>query len=77
MSARNLILIGSVWFVVAVVLEVRVGQTSFGVTVIGRSAASRAVALAGFYTLIAAYAALLLGWVVPFGLGLYRLVRRH
>jgi hypothetical protein len=75
MSARTLLTIGIVWFG-AVVLWMRFGPESFGYYWPAKGI-SRTLSVAAVYLLGLLYQLFVVGWVVPIGLGVYRLVKKH
>jgi hypothetical protein len=76
MSTRNLIVIGSVWFgMVAVWLFF--GQTSVSVSWLGKGTTGKIFGTALIYAVVVAYMLFIIGWVLPIGVGIYRLASKH
>jgi hypothetical protein len=76
MTPRRLIAIGLAWFV-AVVLFARFLDRDFAYGFVAPSGLKVAVLIAGTYLLMFLYLVFLIGWLVPLGLGVYRLMRHH
>ena len=75
MSSRGLLVIGAVWFIAAAVLTIYLGQTDFAITWITPTRASRVGSSAVIYLMFISTALLLIGWIVPLGVGIYRLLK--
>lgn len=76
MSPKSLLVIGSIWFTVAA-LWLLLGRTSVSIEWLGRGTAAKVAGTAVIYLLGFSYALFLIGWVVPIGLAIARLVSRH
>jgi hypothetical protein len=74
MTAKGLIAIGLAWFV-AVVLWLRFFDKGFSHLWMAPTLAKQAALIAAFYLLTLAYLLFLVGWLLPLGLGIYRLLR--
>jgi hypothetical protein len=67
--------IGAVWFLAAAVFDIYVGRTSFAIGWVVKGPASNAASLATIYFIFIFTVILLIGWTVPVGIGIYRLLR--
>lgn len=77
MTSRSLITVGLVWFAIVVVwLRFLDRGFAFG-WVVGPSPAKQMAILVSGYVLIYTYVVFLIGWLIPLGFGIYRLVRHH
>lgn len=76
MTARNLLLIGCIWFAAALVLGIWLARTDFAVGWVDRGLASRTVAITAACGLAIACLLFLTGWILPLGLGACRLLRK-
>jgi len=75
-SPRNLILIGIVWLG-AVALWLLFGPQSFGYYWRANGTLKRTALIAGIYVIGLLHQVFILGWLVPTGLGLYRILKKH
>ena len=75
MSPRALVVVGAAWFLAAVALGVYLSQTSFAIGWIANGSVSRLASLAGIYLVFLLTALLLIGWIIPVGIGVYRLLK--
>ena len=75
MSPRSLLTAGAVWFLGAAAFGIYISQTSFTVTWLVKGSASRAASLVAIYFLFIGTALLLIGWMIPVAIGVYRLLR--
>jgi hypothetical protein len=76
MTPKKLIAIGLAWFV-AVVLCARFLDRDFAYGFVAPSAFKAVVLIASAYLFMTVYGVFLIGWLVPLGLGVYRLLRHH
>ncbi len=76
MGAKTLLLVGVAWFLAATAFEIYLGRTDFAIGWLAKGPVSTASSVAGIYLLIISAVILLIGWTIPVGIGLYRLVRR-
>jgi hypothetical protein len=76
MTARKLVVLGSVWFgMVGVWLFF--GRTSVSVSWLGKGTTGKIFGTALIYAVSVVYILFLIGWVLPVGVGIYRLVSKH
>jgi hypothetical protein len=75
-TARNLLLIGFIWFAAALALGIWLARTDFAIGWVDRGLASRTLAITAACGLVIACLLFLTGWILPVGLGAYRLLRR-
>jgi ABC-type uncharacterized transport system permease subunit len=76
MTPKVLIAIGLTWLT-AVVLWLRLAPRSFGYAWQAEGTAKRAAVIAGIYLFGLLYQVFVIGWLVPLGFGIYRLVRHR
>ena len=75
LSPRSLVLVGVVWFLAAATVAIYLGRTDFAIGWLVRGPVSRGASIATIYFLFVGTALLLIGWTVPVGIGVYRLLR--
>ena len=75
MSARGFLVIGAVWFLAAVAFGIYYGQTSFAIGWVVKDHMSNAVSLTTVYLMFVFTMIFLIGWIVPLGIGIYRILR--
>jgi CHASE2 domain-containing sensor protein len=75
LNSRRLLIVGIVWFLAAAAFAIYVAQTSFAIGFIVRGPVSNAVSIARICLLFICTAVLLIGWMIPVGIGVYRLLR--
>jgi hypothetical protein len=76
MTSKALITIGLAWLL-AVAIWIGFGDRSFGYVWVAENSFKRAALIGGIYLFTLLYMAFLIGWLVPLGLGVYRLVRHR
>ncbi len=76
MSPKSLIALGIVWLG-AVALWLKFGPQSFSYVWQARGAPKRIALIVAIYIFGLVYQIFIFGWLVPTGLGVYRLVKRH
>ena len=76
MSTKKLLVIGSLWFA-AVVLWLFFGRTSVSIAWSVKGTKTKIAGTAVLYAIAASYILFLTGWVLPIGVGIYRLVHEH
>jgi hypothetical protein len=76
MIPRGLMVIGLVWHV-AVVLWLRFFDKGFSYVWMAPSPDKQAALIAGLNFLMFTHLIFLVGWLVPLGIGVYRLIRHH
>lgn len=75
MSGKTLVALASVWLALAI-LAFRFGPDMLvGVHVNGRGAVSTFEAVIAAGALVSACVIFLIGWIVPLGIGIFRLIR--
>lgn len=75
MSPRSLLLVGVVWFLGAAGFGIYLSRTSFAIGWVIKGPVSNAASLAAIWLVFICTALLLIGWMIPVGIGLYRLLR--
>ena len=76
MTARNLVVLGSFWFEM-VGVWLFFGRTSVSVSWLGKGTTGKIFGTTLIYAVAVAYILILIGWVLPVGVGIYRLVSKH
>ena len=76
MTSKTLVAIGFAWLGI-VVLWVRFVDQAFSIGWVVRSPIKQSASIAIFYLLISTYLVFLVGWLIPLGFGIYRLVRHR
>lgn len=76
MTAKEMITIGLAWFA-AVLLWLRFSPRQWGHSWDAKGTAKQAVLIAGIYVAGLLYQVFVIGWLVPLGWGIFRLVRRR
>jgi hypothetical protein len=76
MSPKSLLVIGSIWFATAA-LWLLWGRTSVSIHWLGKGTAAKVAGTAVIYALIFFYVLFLVGWMVPIGFGIARLISKH
>lgn len=76
MTSKVMVAVGVAWFAI-VVVWLRFFDQDFTITWLAQSPVKRAATIAAFYLLISMYLVFLAGWLIPLGIGIYRLVRHQ
>jgi len=76
MTSKTLITVGLTWLV-AVAIWVWFGDESFSYVWVAKNSFKQAALIGGIYLLTLLYLVFLIGWLVPIGLGVYRLARHR
>ena len=76
MTSKALIAVGLAWLV-AVALWLRFGDRSFSYVWMANNPFKQAALIAGIRLFTLLYLGFLIGWLMPLGFGIYRLVRHR